>query len=158
MGWTTGIEPATTGITIRGSTNWATSTIMELRDLLWFKSAFLHFKLQSGAPGRIRTCDPRLRRPLLYPAELRAHSEPCSRGILSLHSIKIVLMGSFIINKLPYFVRFCLVWKKKSLLCKNLFKAILLHSTAKEWSGMRDLNPRHPAPKAGALPDCATPR
>ena len=25
-----------------------------------------------GAPGRTRTCDPRLRRPLLYPAELRA--------------------------------------------------------------------------------------
>ena len=30
----------------------------------------------SGAPGRIRTCDPRLRRPLLYPAELRARSRP----------------------------------------------------------------------------------
>src|SRR5438477_4495779 len=26
-----------------------------------------------GAPGRIRTCDPRLRRPVLYPTELRAH-------------------------------------------------------------------------------------
>jgi hypothetical protein len=26
----------------------------------------------NGAPGRIRTCDPRLRRPLLYPTELRA--------------------------------------------------------------------------------------
>jgi hypothetical protein len=26
-----------------------------------------------GAPGRTRTCDPRLRRPMLYPAELRAH-------------------------------------------------------------------------------------
>jgi hypothetical protein len=27
-----------------------------------------------GAPGRTRTCDPRLRRPMLYPAELRAHA------------------------------------------------------------------------------------
>ena len=27
-----------------------------------------------GAPGRTRTCDHRLRRPVLYPAELRAHS------------------------------------------------------------------------------------
>jgi hypothetical protein len=26
------------------------------------------------------------------------------------------------------------------------------------WSGRRDSNPRPPAPKAGALPDCATPR
>ena len=25
-----------------------------------------------GAPGRIRTCDPRIRSPTLYPAELRA--------------------------------------------------------------------------------------
>ena len=28
----------------------------------------------------------------------------------------------------------------------------------KKWSGQRDSNPRHPAPKAGALPDCAMPR
>ena len=28
----------------------------------------------------------------------------------------------------------------------------------RKWSGWRDLNSRHPAPKAGALPDCATPR
>src|SRR5436190_19078745 len=28
----------------------------------------------------------------------------------------------------------------------------------KTWSGWRDLNTRHPAPKAGALPGCATPR
>ena len=27
---------------------------------------------KSGAPGRTRTCDPRLRRPVLYPTELRA--------------------------------------------------------------------------------------
>ena len=63
------------------------------------------FLTGGGAPGRIRTCDPRLRRPLLYPAELRAQT-----------------------------------------------------AKLKNWSGMRDLNPRHPAPKAGALPDCAIPR
>ncbi len=28
----------------------------------------------AGAPGRIRTCYPRLRRPMLYPDELRAHA------------------------------------------------------------------------------------
>jgi hypothetical protein len=27
-----------------------------------------------------------------------------------------------------------------------------------KWSGREDLNLRHPAPKAGALPGCATPR
>jgi hypothetical protein len=37
----------------------------------------LHFSLQPsallvGAPGRSRTCDPRFRKPMLYPAELRA--------------------------------------------------------------------------------------
>src|SRR3954447_20605964 len=30
--------------------------------------------------------------------------------------------------------------------------------TSRDWSGWRDLNPRPPAPKAGALPNCATPR
>ena len=30
--------------------------------------------MQNGAPGRSRTCDHRLRRPVLYPTELRAHS------------------------------------------------------------------------------------
>src|SRR5690349_20565621 len=29
---------------------------------------------------------------------------------------------------------------------------------AQIWSGREDLNLRHPAPKAGALPGCATPR
>src|SRR3954452_17862932 len=32
-----------------------------------------------SAPGRIRTCDPRLRRPLLYPTELRAPAGCTSR-------------------------------------------------------------------------------
>ena len=49
-----GLEPTTTGITIRDSTNWATPTT------------------NFGPPDRIRTCDPRLRRPMLYPTELRA--------------------------------------------------------------------------------------
>ena len=59
-----------------------------------------HYILLHGTPGRIRTCYPRLRRPMLYPDELQAQI----------------------------------------------------------WSGWRDSNSRHPAPKAGALPDCATPR
>ena len=64
-----------------------------------------------GAPGRIRTCDPRLRRPLLYPTELRAHA----------------------------------VFSKPK-------KMVI----SPKWSEWRDSNPRHPAPKAGALPGCAT--
>ena len=31
-----------------------------------------HARAEAGAPGRTRTCDPRLRRPMLYPTELRA--------------------------------------------------------------------------------------
>src|SRR5688572_24495246 len=31
--------------------------------------------IEIGAPGRIRTADPRLRRPMLYPAELRARDD-----------------------------------------------------------------------------------
>ena len=40
-----------------------------------------------GAPGRARTCDPRLRRPMLYPTELRARrsivAEHCGVGLLN---------------------------------------------------------------------------
>ncbi len=35
---------------------------------------------------------------------------------------------------------------------------IELHPRIAPWSGREDLNLRPPAPKAGALPDCATPR
>jgi hypothetical protein len=31
--------------------------------------------VQSGRPGRNRTCNPRIRNPMLYPFELRAHNE-----------------------------------------------------------------------------------
>src|SRR5258706_14993574 len=86
-----GFEPTTTGITIRDST----AELQPPSRTPW----------AVGAPDRIRTCYPRLRRPVLYPDELRAHSESNPR-----------------------------------------------------WSGWRDSNPRHLAPKASALPDCATPR
>ena len=36
--------------------------------------------------------------------------------------------------------------------------ATIRPGTGGVWSGRRDLNPRSPAPKAGALPSCATPR
>lgn len=39
---------------------------------------------QIGAPGRTRTCDPRLRRPVLYPTELRARTVwkcQCSKSL-----------------------------------------------------------------------------
>ena len=65
VGWMTGFEPATTGITIQGSTNWATSTIT------CFDSMYQATK--NGAPDRIRTCDHPLRRRMLYPTELQAH-------------------------------------------------------------------------------------
>ena len=67
VGWMTGFEPATTGITIQGSTNWATSTIT------CFDSMYQATK--NGAPDRIRTCDHPLRRRMLYPTELQAHND-----------------------------------------------------------------------------------
>ena len=65
--------------------------------------------LVNGAPGRTRTCNPQLRRLMLYPVELQA----------------LFLSLTLPINK---------------------------------WSGWRDSNSRPTAPKAVALPGCATPR
>ena len=53
-----------------------TSAFLVADSNLWtrgFGGGFNHLaRFKCGAPGRIRTCDRRLRRPLLYPAELRA--------------------------------------------------------------------------------------
>src|SRR6516225_7581414 len=38
-------------------------------------------RVERFAPGRIRTCDPRLRRPVLYPTELRAHATDCNKRV-----------------------------------------------------------------------------
>ena len=59
-----GLEPTTTEITTRGSTNWATTAIT----IAWLGKSFR----LNGAPGRIRTCGHLLRREMLYPAELQA--------------------------------------------------------------------------------------
>src|SRR5574337_1858152 len=81
----------------------------ELMPPLSLYSHRLHIR-NPGLPDRDRTCNPRLRRPVLYPIELRADSDE------------------------------------------------LLPLSGSAWSGWRDSNPRHLAPKASALPDCATPR
>ena len=48
------------------------STVLVLNKQL-LKETYFRFLLIIGAPGRTRTCYPRLRRPMLYPNELQAH-------------------------------------------------------------------------------------
>ena len=71
-----------------------------------YQLSYAHHTVRVGPPERTRTSDPRIRSPLLYPAELQAGGSGPASG----------------------------------------------------WSGREDLNLRPPAPKAGALPGCATPR
>ncbi len=44
-----------------------------------YQLSYSHHQIY-GPPDRIRTCDPRLRRPMLYPAELRAARRLSKRG------------------------------------------------------------------------------
>ena len=72
MGWLMGLEPTTTGITIRDSTNWATATIKWMLFNLGNEDISTIFL--DGVPDRNRTCNPQLRRLVLFPIELRALS------------------------------------------------------------------------------------
>ena len=58
-----GLEPTTLGITIRCSN----------------QLSYIHRKTGIGAPDRNRTCNRRLRRPMLYPVELQAQSLSAER-------------------------------------------------------------------------------
>ncbi len=97
-----------------------------------YQLSYIHHKNRSdnGTPGRIRTCDLRLRRPLLYPAELRAH--------YTCHTLEYLPIAR---DDKP------LIHKANPNCVRDQI-----------WSGWRDLNPRPSAPKADALPGCATPR
>ena len=86
-----------------------------------------HRSCMSGAPGRTRTCDRRIRNPMLYPTELQAQASPA------------------VAHRDGYD-------RPGRAACQGSRRR------RRRWSGRRDLNSRHPAPKAGALPGCATPR
>ncbi len=86
MGWLRGLEPPTTGITIQNSNQLSYSHHRSIspgtfhctlpsppaKDLGNRSAASLLDACRAGAPGRTRTCNHRLRRPVLYPVELRA--------------------------------------------------------------------------------------
>jgi hypothetical protein len=65
LGWKTGFEPATLGITIRCSN----------------RLSYIHHRASlPGAPGGSRTPNRRSRSPMLYPVELRALDRNCAPG------------------------------------------------------------------------------
>ena len=72
MGWLMGIEPTTTGITIRDSTAELQPPSEKIAILIPKPAAELRREIACGVPDRNRTCNPQLRRLVLYPVELRA--------------------------------------------------------------------------------------
>ena len=92
----------------------------------------------SGTPAATRTRNPRIRSPMLYPVELQAHRY---RNQQCIPEIRFLSPSSREFDR-----------SRKQLIIPKKQEHIGF------WSGREDLNLRHPAPKAGALPGCATPR
>ncbi len=89
----------------------------------------------SGTPERSRTSNLRIRSPLLYPIELRAH-------------FWCALVMGWMTGLEPATPR-ATTWCSNQLsYTHHLYQKI---SGKKQWSGRRDLNPRPPGPKPGAL-------
>ncbi len=140
-----------------------------------FRSFLSCLCAKSGAPGRTRTCDPRLRRPMLYPAELRAqsashivlpfgspHVHPCTanqpdhpRSVVRA-ARRHVKCPRENIRTHPRLRRPMLYPAELRAQCRIPNRSQV--SPATKWSGREDSNLRPSAPKADALPDCATPR
>ena len=105
-----------------------------------------------GVPTGIRTPDTRLRRPLLYPAELWAQMERVKGIEPSRLAWKArALPLSYTRSKRRSEVRNQRSENNKFGLRISDFRLLV-------WSGRRDSNSRPPGPKPGALPNCATPR
>ena len=81
-----------------------------VRPVEQYRDRLLSTLFESGAPGGIRTHDPRLRRPILYPAELQArltgrryYSPPTSR--VQPHALRRAGRGCAPAPMLPYSMR-----------------------------------------------------
>jgi hypothetical protein len=109
--------------------------------------------LINSAPGWTRTSDKRIRSPLLYPTELQA-PEPAGRpdhgprkGAGDGIRTRDKRLGRPMLCQLSY-----------TRLSWPAAQPVLRLVSEHLWSGREDLNHRPPAPKAGALPGCATSR
>jgi hypothetical protein len=78
-------EPRPCGAAASPRSNLLPANLSNLRPLRCLKRS----RAGAGVPGRTRTCDHRLRRPVLYPTELRAHGvhRPLARCPTSLPGI-----------------------------------------------------------------------
>lgn len=92
---------------------------------------------RNGAPGRNRTCNRRLRRPVLYPVELRAPR----KTVLGAPNVNFQADARVHANR---------IGSAQSYPIPAALDEV--------WSGQRDSNPRPSGPKPDALPDCAMPR
>ena len=116
-----------------------------------------------GASGRNRTTDTGIFSPLLYLLSYRSKTLATRKGLEPSTSS----VTGWRTNHLYYrakFILFCVWWAFRDLNPGPIgYEPTALTTELKAhilflWSGWRDSNSRHLAPKASALPNCATPR
>ena len=138
LGWVTGLEPATFGATVRRSN----------------QLSYTHRGV-AGTPGGIRTPDLEIRSLPLYPTELRAHVRapagvPMMNGTCGATPCQSARGGAGNHHGAADGTRTRNNQLGRLMLYQLNYRRI--------WSGRPDSNRRPSAPKADALPNCATAR
>ena len=124
----------------------------QIHNLALYQLNYIH---HTGVLGGIRTLDPRLRRAMLYPTELRAHIKLFCLFAFVLHSPKVQTMER-VMRIMPYGIGYARTlsasFRWRSNYCWRNSHHLAGFSLVQTMERVMGIGPTQPAWKAGTLP------